>query len=563
MGSNFNPGFDREKKAFLDLANRGDGLTPINYLFADEANFESVLASYVKGGTFDIGMMYVININAKTILANIIDANIAYIDIAYARQLHIEEIFVDYVLATEAYVEEQFGVGVRNGKDWPKDQNPQARFYINKFIVDGSSFDSSAASFDLKTLFSVHSTTTTMTSNLLTSLQAGGAFNITSGLATVITAGAAIIMSAIGTVSINPFASYTPCGSVYIYSQSLVETSAPLLKFGNTDPTMLLAITNTILMKTTALIEARTMDFTVYADNNIILDAEQDTILYSKRMNTTSFEETDIKAYSNMDISSFKEMTVYAQDVLNLLSQKININGSDNINMSSLEFLAEFTTEATIATKDLELLTYDKLTIKATFAEVNIDVSAGNLYFNTPDYGGILRAYFDKINISGKEEVNVFCKDQLNLVSHKNMYITTLEKMALVNGQSSIVLSSNNPGNDKINIKTPTLDIEVANSCDVNAKEGILLDGSDVYITNDLIVLGKIQFGEVEFIGERAGKYTWKNPAAVPEYILRNIGLTVVPPTATGTTSFTLYNVMTCNQGVIQVKNITITLNYI
>ena len=34
--SNFNPNFDREKFAFLELANRGEGLSPINYMYAKD-----------------------------------------------------------------------------------------------------------------------------------------------------------------------------------------------------------------------------------------------------------------------------------------------------------------------------------------------------------------------------------------------------------------------------------------------------------------------------------------------------------------------------------------------
>jgi hypothetical protein len=47
MANNFNPGFDREKAAFIALANRGEGLTPINYLYANEASFESIFGMYM------------------------------------------------------------------------------------------------------------------------------------------------------------------------------------------------------------------------------------------------------------------------------------------------------------------------------------------------------------------------------------------------------------------------------------------------------------------------------------------------------------------------------------
>lgn len=58
MSNNFNPGFDREKEAFIELANRGDGLAPINYLYAKEANFENMLSAFITGGTADVFTLY-------------------------------------------------------------------------------------------------------------------------------------------------------------------------------------------------------------------------------------------------------------------------------------------------------------------------------------------------------------------------------------------------------------------------------------------------------------------------------------------------------------------------
>lgn len=559
-GNLFNPGFDREKKAFIDLANRGDGLTPINYLFADEANFESVLASYVTGGTFDIGMMYVINIDAKTILTNIIDADIAYIDIAYMRQLHINEIFVDYVLVTEAYVEKKFGVGVRNGKDWPSDQNPQARFYTNQFIVDGSSFNSSAASFDLESSFLVHSETTTMTSDALTSLAAGGIFNISSGLATTIDAGGAILLAAgayitmntFGNVTINPNAAFTPCGAVSIYSQNLVEMSAPNLKLGIFDVNMGLAITNEILMDSIDLIKARTTDFTVETSNKIKLDASHD-------IEILSFENMDITAYDKMKITSFKEIAVLAFDLLNLQSDIVNIVGNKKITMKCPEFVAELGNEATIITKDLEITTYDKLNVKATYAKIDIDVSKGSLYFNTEEYGGELLAYFDNIYIAGQNKVDVFCKKKLTLVAHEDMYIGSIKKISLKNTESSIVLDQK-----IIDIKTDKFNIELRNELSVQADE-VHFTGGNVIIFEDLDVEGTITFNHTTFksYDATARTWVWYSQIPTPKFILSQGNLVSDTGPVVGVIEFTIPNVMTCENEVVSVKNVTVTINIV
>ncbi|RTK93883.1 MAG: hypothetical protein EKK61_00540 [Rickettsiales bacterium] len=67
MANHFNPGFDREKAAFIALANRGEGLTPINYLYAKEASFESILSPVITGGTAELYTIYATGINSASI----------------------------------------------------------------------------------------------------------------------------------------------------------------------------------------------------------------------------------------------------------------------------------------------------------------------------------------------------------------------------------------------------------------------------------------------------------------------------------------------------------------
>jgi hypothetical protein len=56
--TNFNPNFDREKFAFLELANRGDGLSPINYMYAKDISCESILSPIINGGTAELYTIY-------------------------------------------------------------------------------------------------------------------------------------------------------------------------------------------------------------------------------------------------------------------------------------------------------------------------------------------------------------------------------------------------------------------------------------------------------------------------------------------------------------------------
>lgn len=83
--SNFNPNFDREKLAFLELANRGNGLDSISYMYCKSGSFENILTAIIKGGTAELYMLYahgidvkyleVLQLKAGDIKANTIEVN--------------------------------------------------------------------------------------------------------------------------------------------------------------------------------------------------------------------------------------------------------------------------------------------------------------------------------------------------------------------------------------------------------------------------------------------------------------------------------------------------------
>lgn len=65
---NFNPNFDREKFAFLELANRGEGLSPINYIYAKDISCESILSPIINGGTAELYTIYSSGVYAENIV---------------------------------------------------------------------------------------------------------------------------------------------------------------------------------------------------------------------------------------------------------------------------------------------------------------------------------------------------------------------------------------------------------------------------------------------------------------------------------------------------------------
>ena len=122
MDNNFNPGFDREKLAFLELANGRGGLDPIEYIYARDASFESVLVDCVKGGMFDINMLYATNIEANDIITVTIEAKIATIDTAYITTVYSDNIYnkdtieSNTILAHDVTVYDDFKVGFDQSK---------------------------------------------------------------------------------------------------------------------------------------------------------------------------------------------------------------------------------------------------------------------------------------------------------------------------------------------------------------------------------------------------------------------------------------------------------------
>ena len=69
--TNFNPNFDREKFAFLELANRGEGLSPINYMYAKDISCESILSPIINGGTAELYTIYSSGVYAENIVQSL------------------------------------------------------------------------------------------------------------------------------------------------------------------------------------------------------------------------------------------------------------------------------------------------------------------------------------------------------------------------------------------------------------------------------------------------------------------------------------------------------------
>jgi hypothetical protein len=212
MTNNFNPGFDREKAAFLELANRGDGLSPIEYIYAGNASFESVLASYLKGGMIDINMLYVTNIDANDIITVTLEADIATITTIYSENIYNKE----KITTKDLFVSSDITVGTVGSL-------ASATFHTKDFLIAGIVTSFALATFDVVSGFESHDIAT---------------------LFSLVSPAVSINAPAI---SINYVEGALKVGAVGIYSGGLIDINAPRIQIG--DPTKLGVRTFDILMK--------------------------------------------------------------------------------------------------------------------------------------------------------------------------------------------------------------------------------------------------------------------------------------------------------------------------
>ena len=95
--TDFNAGFDRKKKNFIDKANKGDGFTPIDYSFIKNLNAQILKVNYIKSGTIDnyyinsyeinVNYLEANEINAGKIVVNEVDVTNLYADHIYSNNI--------------------------------------------------------------------------------------------------------------------------------------------------------------------------------------------------------------------------------------------------------------------------------------------------------------------------------------------------------------------------------------------------------------------------------------------------------------------------------------------
>lgn len=94
---NFDAGFDRKKKNFIDKANKGEGLTPIDYSFIKNFNAQILKVNYIKSGTIDNYFINSFEIHVNYLEANEISANTIKVDKIIVNEVDVSNLYADHI----------------------------------------------------------------------------------------------------------------------------------------------------------------------------------------------------------------------------------------------------------------------------------------------------------------------------------------------------------------------------------------------------------------------------------------------------------------------------------
>jgi hypothetical protein len=338
MANNFNPGFDREKAAFIELANRGEGLSPIEYIYAGNASFESVLASYLKGGMFDINMLYVTNIDANDIITVTLEADIGTIKTIYSENIYNKE----KITTKDLFVSDDITVGSVSSL-------ASATFHTKDFLIVGlaTSFVSVVSGFeshDIATLFSLVSP--------------------------------AVSINA-AAVSINYIEGALKVGTVGIYSGSLMDINAPKIQIG--DPTKLGVTTLTISMKPDISFTCSSATVNVTGSTIINLTSEADINLKSPTIDLAA-EFIEVGGLTDVDYTTIFTVRTnkFFVTTQSLATMEILDTGvGTNFSLDGIDLCDISAKEVVINTSATTTLTASTLAIEA--ADINMSGESVNI----------------------------------------------------------------------------------------------------------------------------------------------------------------------------------------
>lgn len=95
--TNFDAGFDRKKKNFIDKANKGNGLAPIDYSFIKNLNAQILKVNYIKSGTIDNYFISSYEIHVNYLEANEISAGTIKAGKIIVNEVDVGNLYADHI----------------------------------------------------------------------------------------------------------------------------------------------------------------------------------------------------------------------------------------------------------------------------------------------------------------------------------------------------------------------------------------------------------------------------------------------------------------------------------
>jgi hypothetical protein len=95
--TNFDAGFDRKKKNFIDKANKGGGFTPIDYSFIKNLNAQILKVNYIRSGTIDNYFISSYEIHVNYLEANEISAGTIRAGKIIVNEVDVGNLYADHI----------------------------------------------------------------------------------------------------------------------------------------------------------------------------------------------------------------------------------------------------------------------------------------------------------------------------------------------------------------------------------------------------------------------------------------------------------------------------------
>jgi hypothetical protein len=476
--TNFDAGFDRKKKNFIDKANKGDGFTPIDYSFIKNLNAQILKVNYIKSGTIDNYFISSFEIHVNYLEANEISAGTIRAGKIIVSEVDVSNLYADHIYSNNIDNKQTINTFSLNSTD-----------ITNKLLIT--------------------------TLELVSGSQYGGnaVFERLNFGVTVPIFGKPILPG-----FFNGF------GTVDLIASITIRPDATLWPTNNFNCT----ITNNTSFNSGVFNLASKAGINMYDDTQVIIsvgeidDEGEMTISSKNEANFTARNELNITTtnsdvnLSNINIHSSGDVGISSEkDIAMVAVDEIAIGTtSQDVQNSSIKFKTEglIRSEA----KDIAMVAVDEINISTT----SQDVQNSSIKFKTE---GLIRSEADRTGLlttSGNTLIYIDDARGVQIQAHdgdinSKIELNSKSSILLRNNLTSINMSSN--GSMLIGCKNDVNIYSASGTIELEAASGINIT-SNLTATNNVKGDKSITFGGITFESQAGsvGTYYWPAPPLLP-----------------------------------------------